>query len=145
MECAEHLIQEVCFTLAGARQTLLAHYTYAASTGAVPSTLVRTVFTNAAGVPVNTSGGTVAVGACQVQANGLETETFIATAGQTAFLLSAIPQTDVMFARNGALLADAAATITAGSMTVTYVPAQNNGSAMVAGDRVDISYVSYPG
>lgn len=65
--CGHTEIKEVCYTSAlGVRQTLLAHYTYAASTGVVPTALVRTVFTTAAGVPVNTTGGTVAVGSCEL-------------------------------------------------------------------------------
>lgn len=63
--CAHTEIKEVCYTDAGGvKTTLLAHYTYAASTGTVPTGLVRTVFTNAAGVPVVTAGGTVVIGAC---------------------------------------------------------------------------------
>jgi hypothetical protein len=68
----------------------------------------------------------------------METETFTATAGQTAFPLSRTPLGDVDFNRNGVSLADTAATEGA---TVTYVPANNNGQAMLAGDRVDINYI----
>lgn len=63
--CAHTKIKEVCYTDAGGvKTTLLAHYTYATSTGTVPTALVRTVFTNAAGDPVDTTGGTVVVGTC---------------------------------------------------------------------------------
>ena len=65
--CGHTEIREVCYTDAGGvRGTLLAHYTYGAATGTVPTALVRTVFTNAAGVPVNTAGGTVVVGSCEL-------------------------------------------------------------------------------
>lgn len=65
--CGETLIKEVCYiNAAGVRATLLAHYTYAASTGTVPVALVRTVFTDAAGVPVITTGGAVAIGSCDL-------------------------------------------------------------------------------
>lgn len=67
-----------------------------------------------------------------------ETETFTATTAQTSFVLSHTPIDDVHFARNGASLSDAAATVS--GSTVTYVPAANGSWAMVAGDRVDISY-----
>lgn len=65
--CGHTEIKEACYTnAAGVKATLLAHYTYAGSSGAVPTALVRTVFTDAAGVPVNTTGGTVAVGSCGI-------------------------------------------------------------------------------
>ena len=65
--CGETLIKEVCYTnAAGVKATLLGHYTYAASRGVVPVALVRTVFTDAAGVPVVTTGGTVALGSCDL-------------------------------------------------------------------------------
>jgi hypothetical protein len=68
----------------------------------------------------------------------METETFTATAGQTAFPLSRTPLGDVDFNRNGVSLADTAATEGA---TVIYVPANNNAQPMLAGDRVDINYI----
>jgi hypothetical protein len=65
--CGHTEIKEVCYTDAGGvKATLFAHYTYAASTGTVPTALVRTVFTNAAGAPVNTVGGAVVVGSCEI-------------------------------------------------------------------------------
>jgi len=68
-----------------------------------------------------------------------ETETFVATAGQTAFVVGAAPSGDVRLSRNGAALADAAATVS--GSTVTYVPSANGGVALLAGDRIEISYV----
>ena len=68
-----------------------------------------------------------------------DTATFTATAGQTSFTLGNTPSGDIQFARNGAVLADAAASVT--GAVVTYVPAQNNNTALVAGDRIEISYV----
>jgi hypothetical protein len=49
------------------------------------------------------------------------------------------PSGDIQFARNGAVLNDAAASVTGN--VVTYVPAQNNNTALIAGDRIEISYV----
>jgi hypothetical protein len=68
-----------------------------------------------------------------------ETETFIATAGQTAFVVANVPSGDVRLSRNGAALADAAATVS--GSTVTYAPSANGGAALLAGDRIEISYV----
>jgi hypothetical protein len=65
--CGHTEIKEVCYTSpSGVRQTLLAHYTYAPSAGAVKTALVRTVITNALSVPVDTTGGTVTVGSCEL-------------------------------------------------------------------------------
>lgn len=69
----------------------------------------------------------------------LETETFEATAGQTSFVLANTPNGDVRFSRNGSTVADNAATVSGN--TVTYVPAENNSEALLATDRIDISYV----
>jgi hypothetical protein len=67
-------------------------------------------------------------------------ETFIATAGQTVFTLTGVSIDEVLFARNGAVLAYAAVTTGANGQTITYVPAQNDGEVMAANDRVDIYY-----
>jgi hypothetical protein len=67
-----------------------------------------------------------------------EVETFVATAGQTVFTLAHTATDDVDFNRNGASIVDAAATVSGAA--VTYVPAQNFNSAMMAGDLVTISY-----
>lgn len=64
----------------------------------------------------------------------LEVETFTATAGQALFTLSNLPSGDIIFARNGATLNDGEATVS--GLSVTY-----SGITLVAGDRVDISYV----
>ena len=68
-----------------------------------------------------------------------DTATFIATAGQTTFTLPQTPSGDIQFARNGAVIADAAASVV--GAVVTYVPAQNGNQALVAGDRIEITYV----
>jgi hypothetical protein len=68
-----------------------------------------------------------------------DTATFIATAGQTSFTLGNTPSGDIQLSRNGAIVADAAASVT--GAVVTYVPAQNGNQALVAGDRIEISYV----
>lgn len=68
MQCADNLQQLVCYTTAGGvKSTLLAHYTYS-STATQPTmgALVRTVYTDAAGAIVNTTGGTVTLGQCSV-------------------------------------------------------------------------------
>jgi hypothetical protein len=67
-----------------------------------------------------------------------EVETFVATAGQTVFTLAHTATDDVNFNRNGASIVDAAAT--ASGASVTYVPAQNFNSPMMAGDLVTVSY-----
>ena len=65
-------------------------------------------------------------------------ETFTATAGQTSFALAFAPNGEVLFARNGAVLNEAAfsAVGTAG----TYAPSGNDGFALLAGDRIDVYY-----
>lgn len=69
----------------------------------------------------------------------LQTQTFVAVAAQTTFELSSVPSGDVSLSRNGATISDTAATVAAD--VVTYVPAQNNGEVLLAGDRIDISYI----
>jgi hypothetical protein len=69
----------------------------------------------------------------------METQTFTATAGQTTFTLLAAPAGDVDFTRNGSSLSDGAATVSGN--VVTYVPSQNNNEALLANDRIDITYV----
>jgi hypothetical protein len=68
-----------------------------------------------------------------------DTATFIATAGQTTFTLPQTPSGDIQFSRNGAVLADAAASVV--GAVVTYAPAQNGNQALVAGDRIEISFI----
>ena len=68
-----------------------------------------------------------------------DTATFTATAGQTTFTLGNTPSGDIQFSRNGMVIADAAASVTGN--VVTYVPANNSGQGLVAGDRVEIAYV----
>jgi hypothetical protein len=69
----------------------------------------------------------------------LETETFVATAGQTTFVLANIPNGDVRVSRNGSTIPDNAGTVSGN--TVTYVPAANNSEILLVNDRIDISYV----
>ena len=68
-----------------------------------------------------------------------ETESFVATAGQTTFTLSNAPNGDVRLSRNGSTINDAAATVS--GAVVTYVPSENNSDVLLASDRIDITYV----
>lgn len=78
-------------------------------------------------IPTSGSGGTPA------------TDEEIATAGQTAFTLSGEPLAGVVWAfRNGVRLPNAAVTVSGSD--ATYVPAANNGDALLAGDRITFDY-----
>jgi len=68
-----------------------------------------------------------------------ETESFVATAGQTEFTLAHTPYVDVSFTRNGSTLIDSAAVVTGN--VVTYVAAENNNLSLLSGDDITISYV----
>lgn len=65
MNCKELATALVCFNNGTTNETLIAHYEYGlnATGGTI---LVATRYTNAAGVPVDTSAGTVTAGACAV-------------------------------------------------------------------------------
>jgi hypothetical protein len=67
-------------------------------------------------------------------------DVFNATAGQTVFTLSRTPVAGTSFAayRNSILLADNAFTFSGTS--ATYVPANNGGNALLAGDVITITY-----
>jgi hypothetical protein len=80
----------------------------------------------------STGGGTVSVGT-----GG--SETFTATVNQTLFTLASIPNGQISMTVNGIQVATTAAT-NVGTL-VTYVPAQNAGYSLNAGDRVVISYI----
>jgi hypothetical protein len=80
----------------------------------------------------NSAGGTVSVGT-----GG--SETFTATVNQTQFTIATVPNGTVGMTINGIQVATAAAT-NVGTL-VTYVPTQNAGYSLKAGDRVVISYI----
>jgi len=80
----------------------------------------------------STGGGTISVGT-----GG--SETFIATAGQVLFTIASVPNGTVGMTINGVQVATTAATNV--GTAVTYVPAQNAGYALKAGDRVVLSYI----
>jgi hypothetical protein len=80
----------------------------------------------------NAAGGTVSVGAGGI-------DTFTATAGQALFTTTATPSGKVAMTINGIQVATTAATNV--GTAVTYVPAQNAGYALKAGDRVVLSYI----
>jgi hypothetical protein len=80
----------------------------------------------------NAAGGTVSVGA-----GG--SDTFTATAGQVLFTTTSTPNGVVAMTINGIQVATTAATNV--GTAVTYVPAQNAGYALKAGDRVVLSYI----
>jgi hypothetical protein len=68
MKCADNLQQLVCYTTAGGvKSTLLAHYTYSGTaTQPTMGALVRTIYTDASGAIINTTGGTVVLGQCPI-------------------------------------------------------------------------------
>jgi hypothetical protein len=80
----------------------------------------------------NSAGGTVSVGT-----GG--NETFTAVPNQTVFAITSVPNGRVSMTINGIQVATTAAT-NVGTL-VTYVPAQNAGYSLKAGDRVVISYI----
>lgn len=63
---------------------------------------------------------------------------FVATSAQTSFTLTQTPNGQVNITRNGIMLTKAC--ISVSGATVTYDPAQNGSSALVAGDRVSFTY-----
>lgn len=73
-------------------------------------------------------------------ASVLYVEEFIATAGQTQFVLARTPNSDIAFYRNSAFIAIAATTDSEG--TITYNPAANNNQIMQAGDRINVHYTA---
>lgn len=73
IKCKELSTALVCFNNGTANETLVAHYEYGANaTGG--TILVSTRYTNAAGIPVDTSTGTVSAGACAVPLPDVEWE-----------------------------------------------------------------------
>lgn len=75
MQCSDNTTATVCYTDgAGARQSLVAHYQYGPGATAGSVVLVATRYTDAAGVPVDTSAGVVAAGACPVAPPDVEWE-----------------------------------------------------------------------
>lgn len=74
MNCKELATAEVCFDNgAGVLQSLVAHYEYGLN-AAGNTILVSTIFADAAGVPVDTSAGTVTVGACATASPSIDWE-----------------------------------------------------------------------
>ena len=65
--CLNYATAEVCYNDGTDNQTLIAHYSYGTDADG-DSVLVATRFTDAAGVVVDTSTGTVTAGACIVEA-----------------------------------------------------------------------------
>jgi hypothetical protein len=66
MLCKDFETIDVCYTDAdGVRTTLVAHYEYGADADGA-TVLASTIYTDAAGVPVDTSAGVVSAGACPV-------------------------------------------------------------------------------
>jgi hypothetical protein len=75
----------------------------------------------------------------------VQSETFIAGAGQTEFYLEnaydSRPHEIPTISRNGIELATNAVTFSADDLaTMIYVPASNGGLALIAGDRIKINY-----
>ena len=65
--CLNYATAEVCFNDGTDNQTLIAHYSYGTDENG-NDVLVATRFTDAAGVVIDTSAGTVTAGACAVEA-----------------------------------------------------------------------------
>ena len=73
MKCKELSTALVCYNDGTVNQTLVAHYEYGVNaTGA--TILVSTRYTDSAGVPVDTSSGTVTAGACPIASPDIEWE-----------------------------------------------------------------------
>lgn len=73
MNCKELSTALVCFNDGTTNQTLVAHYEYGLN-AAGGTILVSTRYTDAAGVPVDTSAGTVVAGACALTPPDVEFE-----------------------------------------------------------------------
>lgn len=73
MNCKDLEVVLVCYNNGTTNQTLVAHYEYGKNT-AGNTILVSTRYTNAAGVPVDTTGGTVTAGACALTPPDVEFE-----------------------------------------------------------------------
>lgn len=65
--CLNYATAEVCFNDGTTNQTLVAHYSYGTDVNG-ESVLVATRFSDAAGVVIDTSAGTVTAGSCPVEA-----------------------------------------------------------------------------
>lgn len=71
--CTQLSTAEVCFNNGATNQTLIAHYEYGVN-AAGKTILVSARYTNAAGVPVDTTAGTVNAGACALTPPDVEFE-----------------------------------------------------------------------
>jgi hypothetical protein len=69
----------------------------------------------------------------------LETDEYTATAGQTTFTLTNTPSGRVQAFRNGVRLPKNSVSVS--GTTLTYVPANNNNDALIAGDTITIDYL----
>lgn len=105
------------------------------------STTATSYINLATGVSSNTPPSGLSIGECAdiVCPPVYETESFVATAGQTSFTLSHAPYKDVDFTRNGATLVDSVATVNGN--TVTYESSENNNINLLDGDDITISYL----
>ena len=68
-------------------------------------------------------------------------DSFVATANQTDFLLSAQPSGEVQFIRNSITLNKTASYVDSDFITVKYVQANNGNQAIRLGDTVEITYI----
>lgn len=71
--CTQLATAEVCYNDGTTNQTLIAHYEYGVN-DQDKTILVATRFTDAAGEPVDTTGGTVTAGACALTPPDVEWE-----------------------------------------------------------------------
>lgn len=77
----------------------------------------------------------------QVPVYNNTTDYYSSVAGLTSFVLSKDPVGEVNVFINGVLIQQTAYTFDPILKTVTYIPANNNGYALVSGDDVSITYV----
>jgi len=74
MNCTELATAQVCYTAPdGTQQTLIAHYEYGKNENNV-TILASTIYTDAEGVPVDTSAGSIKAGAAPVPVPDVEWE-----------------------------------------------------------------------
>jgi uncharacterized protein (DUF433 family) len=104
--------------------------------------VVSTRYVDAANAVINAASALVIkYGNCGNEAtnsSSTKTATFVSTENQTAFTIPETPTSILMMMRNGIGL-DPSATTLAGDV-VTYNPAQNNGSPLLAGNRITVVY-----
>jgi hypothetical protein len=89
---------------------------------------------------IDSAGDAIKAGASGGTAFTVATHEVTATAGQTSFTLPNTPKDAIVWAfRNGARLPKNAITIS--GTTATYIPANNDGNILLAGNRIQFDYL----